>query len=131
MRSRKAIVSLVLAFLLLCLALVPVLAAGSGTVATKADPLRVRAGPGASHSVVYSGGKVVQLPKGSPVSILDEVPCDDGTTSYDWYKIEATFNGKVVSGYVASTYIAVAAEPDEPSGTIAEDIYDVPEAYRA
>lgn len=131
MRSRKAIVSLVLAFLLLCLALVPVLAAGSGTVATKADPLRVRTGPGTSHSVLYSGGKVVQLPKGSPVSILDEVPCDDGTTAYTWYEIEATFGGSVIRGYVASTYIAVAAEPDEPSGTIAEDIYDVPEAYRA
>lgn len=134
MKKRKVLVSLLLALVLLCTALLPVLAATTGQVVTQSSPLRVRSGPGTNHSILYQNGEVVQLPKGSPVSILEEVPCDDGSTSYTWYRIEATFNGKIVTGYVASIYVAVTStdpgDSDDTGGSAAIDIYDVPELYR-
>lgn len=134
MKKRKVLVSLLLALVLLCTALLPVLAATTGQVVTQSSPLRVRSGPGTGYSVKYQDGEVVQLPKGSPVSILEEVPCDDGTTSYTWYRIEATFNGEIVTGYVASIYVVVSStdpgDSDDTGGSTAVDIYDVPEPYR-
>ena len=120
MKKRKVLVSLLLALVLLCTALLPVLAATTGQVVTQSSPLRVRTGPGTGYSVVKQDGAEVKLPKGSPVSILEEVPCDDGTTSYTWYRIEATFNGKIVTGYVASIYVAVSStDPGDSDDTAA------------
>ena len=98
MKKRKVLVSLLLALVLLCTALLPVLAATTGQVVTQSSPLRVRSGPGTGYSVVKQDGAEVKLPKGSPVSILEEVPCDDGSTSYTWYRIVATLNGELVTG---------------------------------
>lgn len=134
MNVKKSFISLLLAIVLLSLIPLSVFAASTGTITTKADPLRVRSGPGTTFACVKQNGADVKLPKGSYVTILDEVNCSDGSTTYTWYHIEATYNGSLVSGYVASTYVTVTSTPDEPEEEPdvepGNDIYSVPELYR-
>lgn len=132
MKTKKFAMSVLSVVLLLCVTVLPVLAL-TGTVTTNSDPLRVRTGPGTGYDLLYQNGQVVQLPKGTAVSILGTYQSDKGdTTNYPvWYKITATFNGASVTGYVSAKYITLDPEPATPpvsGGDI--DIYAVPEAYR-
>ena len=132
MKTKKFALSVLSVVLLLCVTVLPVLAL-TGTVTTNSDPLRVRTGPGTGYELLYQNGQVVQLPKGTAVSVLGTYQSDKGdTTNYPvWYKITATFNGASVTGYVSAKYITLDPEPATPpvsGGDI--DIYAVPEAYR-
>lgn len=132
MKLKKIWMSMVTLAVLVCLTVLPVLAL-TGQVATASDPLRVRTGPGTGYSVLYQDGKVVQLAKGTSVTILKEVMSDLGdTANYPvWYQITATFNGKTVTGYVASNYIKVIPDSSTGGNTEIDDIiYTYPEAYR-
>ena len=68
------------------------------------DWLNVRSGAGTSYE------KIVQLPSGTKVAVLDR--------SGDWYKISVTYGGKSYIGYASADYIVldeVVVEPvDEP-----------------
>lgn len=131
MKAKKLGISVLSMLVLLCLLILPVLAL-TGTVATNSDPLRMRTGPGTGYDLLYQDGKEVKLPKGSAVSVLGTYQSDKGnTTDYPtWYKISATFNGKTVTGFVASKYIALDPETTDPPVSGDVDIYAVPELYR-
>lgn len=132
MKAKKFAMSVLSVVLLLCVTVLPVLAL-TGTVTTNSDPLRVRTGPGTGYDLLYLNGQVVQLPKGTAVSVLGTYQSDKGdTTNYPvWYKITATFNGTSVTGYVSAKYITLDPETTTPPVSGEDiDIYAVPEAYR-
>lgn len=132
MKKKKFLRSLLAVLLILCMTALPVFAL-TGTVTTKSDPLRVRTGPGTGYDLLYSNGQLVQLPKGTEVSVLGEYKSDKGDTEkYPiWYRISANFNGKTVEGYVSANYITLDPETTDPPVSGADiDIYAVPEAYR-
>lgn len=132
MKAKKMMMSVLAVLMLLCITALPVLAL-TGTVTTQTSPLKVRKGPGTGYDLLYVNGQVVQLAKGTPVTVLGTYQSDKGdTTNYPvWYQITATFNGTEVTGYVAAKYITLDPESTTPpvsGGDI--DIYAVPEYYR-
>ncbi len=110
-----------------------------GCVDTASSPLRVRSGPGTTHSLVYSNGVLVQIPKGDYITILDTVPCDDSSASSNptWYYMTAEFNGATVKGYVSATYVTIVDDGSEEGGGDEgqvpggdTDLSDIPAIYR-
>ncbi len=132
MKAKKLMLSVLAVLMLLCITALPVLAL-TGTVTTQTSPLKVRKGPGTGYDLLYVGGNVVQLPKGTPVTVLGTYQSDKGdTTNYPvWYQISSTFNGAEVTGYVAAKYITLDPESTTPPVSGEDiDIYAVPECYR-
>ena len=132
MKAKKLMMSVLSVLLLLCITALPVLAL-TGSVTTETNPLRMRKGPGTGYDFLYLNGEIVQLPKGTPVTVLGTYQSDKGDTeNYPlWYQVSATFNGTEVTGYVAAKYITLDPDTTTPPVSGADmDIYDVPEAYR-
>lgn len=69
----------------------------------KADKLNVRTGAGTDYGILVSDNVNVRLTKDTKVTILS-------VKNEEWYYIEATFNGKVVKGYVSAEYVEVTNE---------------------
>ncbi len=132
MKLKKIWMSIVTLAVLFCLTVLPVLAL-TGQVTTASSPLKVRKGPGTAYDLLYVNGEVVQLPKGTSVTVLGTYQSDKGdTTNYPvWYRITAAFKGTTVTGYVAANYITLDPESTTPPVSGDDlDIYSVPEAYR-
>ena len=108
MRNRK-IILLLLAVLLCGVGILSInkdasFAANQSGVVT-ADLLNIRTGAGTNHEILKSGGVSVQLENGTKVTVLE--------SQSGWYKVSFTFNGKALTGYASSQYIAIerAATP--------------------
>lgn len=73
------------------------------------DALNVRTGPGTSYAKLTNGGSNVQLKNGNSVDIVGEEYASDGAK---WYKINFSYNGSSLTGYVHSSYIYVEQNID-------------------
>ncbi len=73
------------------------------------DALNVRTGPGTGYAKLTSGGSNVQLKNGNSVDIIGEEYASDGAK---WYKINFSYNGSVLTGYVHSNYVYVEQDID-------------------
>lgn len=78
-----------------------------GIINGSGGSLNMRTGPGTKHTLITA------INNGTKVTILATVPCDDGTTNGNWYKISVTISGKKYEGYVASNLVKI----DSGSGT--------------
>ena len=78
-----------------------------GVVNTEA--LNVRTGAGTNYEVLKSGTQNVILVKDTKVKVVEE-------PTSGWYKVEFTYNGTPMTGYVASRYIT---NPDAAATTAA------------
>ncbi len=70
---------------------------------------RSRTGPGTGYAKLTSGGSNVQLKNGNSVDIIGEEYASDGAK---WYKINFSYNGSVLTGYVHSNYVYVEQDID-------------------
>ena len=73
------------------------------------DALNVRTGPGTSYAKLVSGGSNVKLTNGNSVDIIGEEYASDGAK---WYKINFSYGGSTLTGYVHSNYVYVEADID-------------------
>lgn len=87
-------------FILLLLFLPATVNAASkkGTVIT--DGLNVRAGAGTTFDILKMNDNYVRLDRNTQVTIT-------GEEAGGWYKVDCTYKGKKVSGYVASMYVSI------------------------
>lgn len=115
MKIKKA-VSVLLCMLLFSSVLSIVGYAESRTGVTTGQ-VNVRSGPGTSHKLVYEN-----LPKNVMVVVLEQVNCDDKSTTKPWYKVEFNYGGQFYSDcYISTGYVAIVN--DSASA-------DVPELYK-
>ena len=73
------------------------------------DALNVRTGPGTTYAKVTYGGSNVQLKNGNSVDIVGEEYASDGAR---WYKINFSYSGSALTGYVHSSYVYVEQNID-------------------
>ncbi|MCH5190830.1 MAG: Ig-like domain-containing protein [Oscillospiraceae bacterium] len=75
--------------------------------------LRVRTGPGTNYAQLTHNGENVSLRDGDTVVILETVPCanNDSANPY-WSKINFTFSGATLTGYVSSIYVMEIDDSD-------------------
>ncbi len=93
--------------------------------------LRVRSGPGTSYARVTHNGVNVNLYNGDVITVLEEMDCDDSTTTYaKWYKAKMTFNGAEVEGYVPTDFVQIKEQVGEITQDFEEMIADFPEDYK-
>ena len=75
-------------------------ASKKGTVIT--DGLNVRKGAGTTFDILKMNNNYIRLNKDTQVTIVSE-------QAAGWYQIVCSYNGKEVSGYVASMYVSINA----------------------
>ena len=73
------------------------------------DALNVRTGPGTSYAKLVSGGANVKLKNGDSVNIIGEEYASDGAK---WYKVNFSYGGSTLTGYVHSNFVYVEADID-------------------
>lgn len=73
--------------------------AANQTGVVTADALNIRTGAGTNHDILQSNGVSVKLKNGTKVTVLQ--------TLNGWYKVSFTFQGKSLTGYASSQYIAI------------------------
>lgn len=77
--------------------------AANQTGVVTATTLNVRTGAGTSNPILQYNGVNVTLKNGTKVTITQKLT--------DWYKVDFTYQGADLSGYVSASYIAVEATP--------------------
>lgn len=103
-RMRRMLVSICLMLTVICVttylppSIVYAYTPVAGTVTD--GPVKVRSAP-------VNGEKVALLTAGTAVTVTDESQGSDG---YVWYQIQVNISGTVVTGYIRSDFIAIAAE---------------------
>lgn len=119
-----------------------------GKVVTKSTALRMRTGPGTNHEYLYDGKTLIQIPRGTEITVLKTVPCDDNTTKYSWHYVAYETASKTYKAYVASTFVQYVGEvpgpeppqpptPDPPKPIIppvnpdeSVDVSHIPDIYK-
>lgn len=129
MRNRK-IILLLLAVLLCGVGILSInkdasfAANQSGVVTVTANRLNIRTGAGKNYDILKSDGVSVQLENGTKVTVLE--------SQSGWYKVSFTFNGKALTGYASSQYIAIekAATPAPTMQTSVKTTYRYETSYK-
>ena len=96
----------------------------SAIISSDGTPVNVRTGPGTSFGYV-SGS----LPDKTLVTIIGEEIATDGAK---WYQIRYTYNGKLLEGYMHSTYLiydSYIGIPQDKLPSFQELLKDFPESY--
>ncbi|MCI5732187.1 MAG: SH3 domain-containing protein [Eubacterium sp.] len=110
---------------LLCLQPERSMAANQTGVVT-ATSLNVRTGAGTTYAVLQYNGAEVKLSNGTKVSIAETLP--------GWYKVNFTYQGAALSGYVSSSYIAIetaATATPTPTPVATSVTYRTETTYKA
>ena len=96
----------------------------SAIISSDGTPVNVRTGPGTSFGFVSDS-----LPDKTLVTIIGEEIATDGAK---WYKIRYTYNGKLLEGYMHSTYLiydSYIGIPPEKLPSFQELLKEFPESY--
>ncbi len=99
--------------------------AANQTGVVTATTLNVRTGAGTSNPILQYNGVNVTLKNGTKVTITQKLT--------DWYKVDFTYQGANLSGYVSAGYIAVETTPTAvPTPTAAPRVtYRTETTYKA
>ncbi|MBE5944348.1 MAG: beta-N-acetylglucosaminidase [Lachnospiraceae bacterium] len=114
-KTRKRIISILLSFLILFVAVIPaqndnrVLAATTGTIEAGRTNVNFRESPN-GNIVTDSSGNSIRLNGGHELTILD-------TSNSAWTKVSILYNGATYTGYVASQYVVIN-QTTEPEPTV-------------
>lgn len=103
-RMRRTLVGICMMLTVICVSIylppsiVYAYTSAAGTVID--GPVKVRSAP-------VSGEKVALITAGTAVTVTDE---SQGADGYVWYQIQVNISGKMVTGYIRSDFIMIAAE---------------------
>ena len=104
----------------------------SGEVFDLSTNLRVRTGPGTTHTRLTNGGENVNLYNGHIVNVLEEVPSDDNSAGdyAVWYKVKFSYSGVELEGYIPAVFVKIKEQTGEITQDFEEMIAPFPEDYK-